>query len=70
MFILYTRHAEEQIIERKVERVWIEETIKYPHITKRNENKYYVIRKLNGVSLKVVYVKEKYIKIITVFYIK
>jgi len=33
MDITYTHHAEDQIKERKVEKVWVEETIKYPHIT-------------------------------------
>lgn len=65
----YTLHAEEQIIERKIEKVWVEETIKFPDITKRDGSKFYVTKKLNGKTLKVVYVKEKYIKVITTFFI-
>ena len=70
MEINYTLHAEEQIKERKILKVWVEETIKSPDETKRSGNKYYVTKKLNGKMLKVVYVKEKYIKIITTFFIK
>jgi len=70
MDIKYTLHAENQIKERKVEKVWIEETIKHPDSTERDGNKYYVVRKLNGRTLKVIYVKEKYIKVITIFFIQ
>ena len=70
MKIVYTRHDEEQIKERKIEKVWIEETIKAPDETKRDGHKFYVIKKLNGMSMKVVYVEEKFIKVITAFFIK
>ena len=70
MEIKYTLHAEEQIKERKILKVWVEETIKSPNETKRKEQKYYVAKKLNGKTLKVIYVKEKYIKVITSFFIK
>ncbi len=70
MEIIYTAHAEEQLQERKIEKAWVEDTIKLPDITKRENHKYYVIKKLNGKVLKVVYVKEKYIKIITSHFLK
>ena len=70
MQIIYTKHAELQIGERHIEKVWIEETIKAPDKVKRKGNKYYAVKKLNGNTLKVVYVKEKYIKVITSFFIK
>lgn len=70
MDINYTLHAEEQIKERRIEKVWIEETIKFPDQTKRLDNKHYVVKKLNGITLKVVYVKQRYIKVITVFKIR
>lgn len=70
MQIVYTKHAELQIEERKIQKVWVEETIKAPDGVKRNGNKYYAVKKLNGETLKVVYVKEKYIKVITSFFLK
>ncbi len=70
MDIIYTIHAEEQIQERKIERVWVEETIKGPDYTKRKKpNKYIVKKKLNGKSIEVVYVKERYIKVVTVYWL-
>ena len=70
MNIFYTNHAEMQINERKIQKVWVEETIKRPDLTKNWGNKFYVTKKLNGKTLKVVYVKEKYIKVITSFFVK
>lgn len=70
MDIIYSIHAEEQIQERKIEKLWIEETIKSPDYIKRNKpNKYIIKKKLNGRSIEVVYVKEKYIKVVTVYWI-
>ena len=63
-------HAGEQIRERKMHKVWVEEAIKYPDETKKVGYKYYVTKKLNGQTLKVVYLKEKYIKFTTTFFIK
>ena len=69
MNIVYTFHAAEQIYERKILRVWVEEAIMWPDFTRRQNNKYLVTRKLNGRSIEVVYIKEKYIKILTVYWI-
>lgn len=70
MDIIYTIHPKQQLKERKVEQIWVDETIKYSDIIRRNGYKYYVIKKLNGKTLKVVFVKEKYIKVITAYFIK
>ena len=45
-------------------------TIHSPDITKRVREKYFVVKKLNGKTLKVIFVKEKYIKIITSYFVK
>ena len=70
MKIIYTNHAEEQIKERKILKVWIKETIKSPNDTKRIEHKFYVIKRLNGKTLKVIYTKENFIKVITSYFVK
>jgi len=49
---------------------WVEETIKSPDEIKRKGHKYYVTKKLNGRILKVVYVKERYINVVTTFFIE
>ena len=69
MIIKYSHHAKYQIIERKIERVWVEETIKCPDYMFVNKNKYYVVKKLNGKTLKVVFAKKKYIKVIALFWL-
>mgnify|MGYP001608060651 CR=1 FL=1 len=68
MNIVYTAHAEDKIRDRKFKKVWIEEAIKYPDETIREgKNKYYTVKKLNGITIEVVYEKERYIKVITVY---
>lgn len=70
MEFVYTLHAEDQMKERKIHKIWVEDAITFPDKTERKENKYYVIKKLNGRTIKVVYVKENYIKIITSYFVK
>ena len=70
MEIIFSFHAKEQIKERKIQLVWAEETIKYPDEIIKENNKYYAIKKLNGKTLKIIYIKERYIKVITLFFIK
>jgi hypothetical protein len=70
MIIIYTYHAKQQIKKRKILKIWVEETIKFPDKIKSNKNRHYVIKKLNSKVLKVVFVKEKYIKIITSYFVK
>ncbi len=70
MNVKYTNHAEYQLKERKIERVWVEETIKSPDKITRDGKKNYAIKKLNGYTLKVVYVKEeRFIKVITEYWL-
>ena len=70
MNIIYTLHAEEQIKERKLIKLWVEEAIQWPDTTQHVGNKYHIIKKIDGKILKVVYVKEKHIKVITTYFIK
>jgi len=70
MEIKYTSHVLDKCSERKIEKVWIEETIKKPDRVKNEGYKWYAVKKLNGKTLKVVYIKQNYIKIITVFWVE
>ena len=70
MKVEYTIHVRDRIIERKISETWIHETIAFPDIKSRRGNKFYVRKKINGVTLEVVYVKENYIKIITVYIVR
>ena len=70
MEIVYTHHARNKIEKRKIYMTLVEETIKWPNYTRRVEqNKFIATRKLNGRSIEVVYIKEKNIKVITVYWI-
>ena len=53
MEIMYTAYAEEQLQERKIERAWIEDAVKFPDMIIHQEHKYYVVKKLNGKTVKV-----------------
>lgn len=70
MKIVYTKHALYKINKKKLALEWIEETIKHPNFTNIEGHKYYAIKKLNGITVKVVYTRERYIKVITCFIIK
>lgn len=67
--IVYSRHVRENMDERKIHPVWVEETIRSPDVTTREGVKWYAVKRLNGKTLKVVYVKEKYIKVVTLYFI-
>ena len=56
--------------DRKIHEAWVEETIKSPNLTIHEGNKFYATKKLNGKTLRVVYIKDKDIKVITTFFIK
>lgn len=68
-FVIDTFHAEYQLKERKIDKQWIEEAIRSPNIIKHIGNKSYAIKKIGSKTLKVVYVKQRYIKIITIYWI-
>ena len=64
MEVIYALHAEKQIKERKYEKAWIEETIKRPDIIQHFGDKCYASKKLNGLTIEVVYIREKYIRLL------
>ncbi|MBI5064719.1 DUF4258 domain-containing protein [Candidatus Woesearchaeota archaeon] len=70
MKIVFTLHANIKARERNIPKIWVIETIKYPDVTTRQKHKYIVTKKLNGLTLEVVFVIEKFIKILTLYYIK
>ena len=68
MHVVYTEHAWERMQFRKIEQAWVEETIRRPDILTVIGRKHIAVRRLNGHTLKAVYVKEKYIKIVTLYW--
>lgn len=70
MNIVYTIHARKRIIQKKIEEVWVEETIKYPDIIRKIEyGKYVLKKKINGGAIEVIIVRERDIKVITVYWL-
>ncbi|MEK6967007.1 MAG: DUF4258 domain-containing protein [Nanoarchaeota archaeon] len=70
MRVVYTDHAEKQIEERKLLKIWVEEAVCYPDYIRREADLYVAIKKLNGITLEVVHSREKYIKIVTCYVVK
>ena len=64
----YGWHAISRINLRKVEIMWTEEVIRYPDRIRRFGKKIYAQKKLNGWTLEVVYVKDMYIRVKTVYW--
>lgn len=69
MLVYYTPHALIRMRERGILDEWVLETIKRPDTTVIQGRKRLVIRKINGFSIAVVYRKEKYIRVITTYYL-
>ena len=69
MEVRYTKHARYIMKERGIDGVWIEETLKRPDKIEKEFGKNYASKKLNGVSIEVVYEKKSYINVITVYWI-
>jgi len=71
MKILYSSHAKKRLRERGIKEEDVIETIEFPEYTiRRSNNEIEAYKKIKGRMLKVVYFqKERYIKIITLYYV-
>ena len=69
MDIRYSDHAIGRLMFRKMEKIWIEEAIQHPSILRRIGNKFFAQKKLNGLTIEVVYTKEKYISVKTAYWV-
>ena len=70
MGFIFTIHAELRIKKRKLTKEEIIDTVKYPDITLKKYDKYYVQKKIKRGTIEVVYEKkEKFIRIITVYWL-
>ncbi len=59
-----------RMFKRKLLIEWIAETVKSPDILRRKGKKFYSVKKINGFTLKIVYVKERYLKIVKCYFVK
>ena len=67
MNIVFTRHAKEQMKERSINEDDVVNAIKFPKKTRKRGHVYYVQRQTISGKIEVVYVRESYIKVITVY---
>ena len=69
MEIIFTEHAKERMKKRGITEDEIIEAIKRPDNTKKQGGNYYVQKNISRENIEVVYEKDKYIKVITIYYI-
>lgn len=69
MEIIFTEHVKEGMRKRNITEEEIISAVKYPDITFKRERKYFVAKNIGRTIIQVVYEKDKYIKIITVYYL-
>lgn len=69
MEIRFTRHSKERMEKRKISEDEIAQTVKYPDKLTKIEGNYYAQKNIGRAKIEVVYEKDKYIKIITFYYL-
>ena len=67
MNIIFTKHAKDQMQERNISEDEVINTLKYPEKTQKIDDVYYATKNLGRFTLEVVYIRENYIKVITVY---
>lgn len=68
MEIIFTEHAKERMKKRHITEEEIINAVKYPDKTIKREKKYIVKKNIERANIEIVYEKDKYIKIITIYY--
>ncbi len=69
MEIEFTEHAKDRLKKRKIKKEEIIQAINNPDKIKKEEGKYYVQKDIGRGKIEIVYNKDKYIKIITLYWI-
>ncbi len=69
MKIIFTEHVKYRMKKRHITEEEIINAIKYPDKTTKKKGKYIIKKNIGRANIEVVYEKDKYIKIITVYYI-
>ena len=68
MEIVFTEHAKDRIKKRKITEDEVINAIKYPNKIEKKKGKYYAQKNIDRAVIEVVYEKDKYIKVITIYY--
>ncbi len=69
MEIIFTKHALFRMKKRKLTKDEVINSIKYPENTSKKDGKFYVQKNIDKANIEIVYEKDKYIKVITAYYI-
>jgi hypothetical protein len=69
MEVIFTEHAKERMKKRKITEEEVKEVIKYPEKTEKQEGLFYARKNIQRANIEVVYEKDKYIKVVTVYYL-
>ena len=69
MQIIFTEHAKERLKKRKITKEEIIEAIKFPEKAIKKKGLYYAQKNIQRANIEVVYEKDKYIKVVTIYYI-
>ena len=70
MRVVFTEHAKDRLKKRKISEEEVIQAIKYPDKLSKKKGKYYVQKNIVRANIEIVYEKENYIKIITIYYLK
>jgi len=69
MKIVFTNHAEDMLIKRKITKDEVEITIKSPEKLTKEDDKYYASKNIGRGIIEVVYEMENYIKVISLYWL-
>ena len=69
MKVIFTEHAKERMQKRKIREEEVISAVKYPDKTSKREGKYYAEKNIGRAKIEVIYEKNKFIKVITVYYL-
>jgi len=69
MEIIFIKHALFRMKKRKLTKDEVINSIKYPENTSKKDGKFYVQKNIDKANIEIVYEKDKYIKVITAYYI-
>ena len=69
MEVTFTKHAEERMKRRNITKEEIINTISYPKKVLKRGELYYARKNIGRATIEVVYEKDKYINVVTVYYL-
>ncbi|MBS3099616.1 DUF4258 domain-containing protein [Candidatus Pacearchaeota archaeon] len=69
MEVIFTKHALLRIKKRKITKEEIVVSIKSPDKTYKRKGKFYVQKNIGRANIEIIYEKDKYIRIITLYYL-